>query len=388
MRHIKDAVHGYIKLNDEEEKIVDSPALQRLRCIKQLDFASLVYPSANHTRFEHTLGTTYLAGKFAESLDLDEDRRNELRTAALLHDSGHGPFSHAGEMIAKKNGISHEDFSCETAERIGHLYSADTERVVKIIRGELEIGQVVCSDVDADRMDYLMRDSHYSGLNHGQIDSETIIRLAEIDSRRLVYNEKSIQALESLLTSRFHMYKTLYMHRTVCIASKMVQRALEYHMYQGNELERLMRLDDYSAHCELMNSEHRSQELYSRIRNRKLYKNAFELGINQLSKNDLRKLAENIREPMNLEKELADKCGIDMHEVIVDLPTIPKKEELNVRIKSSEGIVNLNDASPIPDSLVDAEWRHTSLNIYTSKENATKVEKHSKDILRDYIDLN
>jgi len=385
MRHIKDAIHGYIKLDDEEEKIVDSPALQRLRCIKQLDFASLVYPGTNHTRFEHTLGTTYLAGQFANSLNLSETRRKELRIAALLHDTGHGPFSHAGEMVAKKHGISHEDFSCHIAEKIEDLYSVDSERIVKIIRGDLEISQVVCSDIDADRMDYLMRDSHYSGLEHGQIDTETIIRLAEINSRRLVYDQKGIQALESLLTSRFHMYKTLYMHETVSIASKMIEKSLEHYLRSGNDLEKMMRLDDYSAHCKLLNSTGPSKKLYKRLRSRNLYKISLKMGIDRLSKEELKSLSSSQIRSEELEQKIAEKTGLKQHQIIVDLPNIPEMEDLDIKIKKSDGIVELNQISPIPEALISAEWRHSALKVYTAEENVAKVNKASKEVLREYI---
>ncbi|PSG99991.1 MAG: phosphodiesterase, partial [Nanohaloarchaea archaeon SW_4_43_9] len=115
---VQDAVHGYIKLSEEEKRIVDSPAFQRLRRIRQLGFTSLIYPSATHTRFQHSLGVTHLTGKFADSLNLKDEKRKELRLAALFHDTGHGPFSHVSEMMSKQYGVSHEDFSCEVIDRL------------------------------------------------------------------------------------------------------------------------------------------------------------------------------------------------------------------------------------------------------------------------------
>ena len=163
---IKDPIHGYIKLNDDEKKLLDSPQVQRLRRIRQLGLSSQVYPGATHTRFQHSLGVMSLAGRFADSLNLDEDKKQEIRTAGLLHDTGHGPFSHASENVAEKRDIDHEDISCNVVDQLSGKINSDTDRVKKIIKGELEIGQTVAGDIDADRIDYLMRDAHNSGLNH------------------------------------------------------------------------------------------------------------------------------------------------------------------------------------------------------------------------------
>ena len=123
--HIQDALHGYIQLEDEEEKIVDRPEMQRLRRIQQVGLSSLVYPSATHTRFQHSLGVMHTAGKFADSLGINGDRRKELRIAGLLHDSGHGPFSHASEVVAEKNGFSHEELSCKVVDSLEDEFSVE-----------------------------------------------------------------------------------------------------------------------------------------------------------------------------------------------------------------------------------------------------------------------
>ncbi|MFB6216794.1 MAG: HD domain-containing protein, partial [Candidatus Aenigmatarchaeota archaeon] len=369
-----------------EEKLLDTPVVQRLRRVRQLGLTSLVYPSATHTRFQHSLGVMHLAGKFAESLDLDDRRTRELRIAGLLHDTGHGPFSHASEMAVKNHGLAHEDFSCEAIDRLEDYYEVDPQRLHKIIRGELELGQIVGGDIDADRMDYLVRDAHSSGVEHGEIDVETIIRLGEIDSRRLVYRQKAIRALEALFTSRFHMRKTVYLHPTAEIAEKMLQRCIENYIERGNKIERFMRKDDYGAHNVLKNSDGILGEIYSRLNQRKLYKTALDWGEESVSRAGLKNLEENIGEPRVLEAEIAEESGLDPQQVIIDKPSTPQKNKLEVKVKKSGDVRNLSYFSPIPEALKKAEWRTSRLKIYSSKENMGKVKEVAPDILEDYLE--
>lgn len=379
---IQDAVHGYIELSEEEKRIVDSPAFQRLRRIRQLGFTSLVYPSATHTRFQHSLGVAHLTGKFADSLNLDDEKRKELRIAALFHDTGHGPFSHVSEMMSKQHGVSHEDFSCEVIDRLEDIYSVDRYRLHRIIRGELEIGQIVAGDIDADRMDYLIRDAHATGVEHGQIDADTIVRLAEIDSRRLVYNEKAVTALESLLVSRFHMTKSVYTHHAVGIAEKMVQRALNNHL-KDNPLEKIMRLDDYEAHNELLASEGGSRKLYESVKDRRLYKRAFRYTGEQ---DKLKLLEQKVENPEKIETEIAEKAGVEKHEVIVDNPSTPEITDFDIKIKRSNGkIVKMSEISRFPAMLSEAEWQTVNLKVYSPEEVKEEVREAASEKVNEMI---
>lgn len=381
---IQDAIHGYIQLDEEEKKIVDSPPIQRLRRIRQLGLTPLVYPSATHTRFQHSLGVMHLAGKFAESLDLDETRRKELRIAALLHDSGHGPFSHVSEFMSEQHGVSHEDFSCEIVDRLEDVYSVDKYRLHKIIRGELEIGQVVAGDIDADRMDYLIRDAHATGVEYGEIDTETIIRLAEIDSRRLVYDQKAVPALEALLTSRFHMIKTVYSHHTAEIAEKMLQRALEDFLSNGNRLEKIMRMDDYEAYNALINTEGVAGKLYSRIRDRRLFKRSLVWDEDAISREQLQRLEEEITDPREVEDKISEEAGVPRHHVIVNPPSTPEIEDISIRVKKNGKIRNMSEVSPIPEALTEAEWQTVRMNVYAPKTEKNEVGKAAEKVLQDF----
>lgn len=381
MKHVKDALHGYIELRGEEKKVVDSPQLQRLRRIRQLGLSSLVYPSATHTRFQHSLGVMHLAGKFADSLNLDEQRTKELRIAALLHDTGHGPFSHASELVMEREGYSHEDFSCQIVDELEDHFSVDPDRVKKIIRGELEIGQAVAGDIDADRMDYLMRDAHSSGLEHGHIDAATIIRLAEIDSRRLVFDAKAIDALEGLFTSRFHMIKTLYTHHAVTIAEKMLQRSLEDFV---TDIEKQMRMDDYEMHNAMMNSEGESKMLYSRVKDRKLYKRCLEWDRDELSKESLKSLESRIDDEREIEREIAEMAEVSPEKVIVDAPSTPGINDISVKVKKNGSVKDMTDLSPVPDALKEAEWRTVKIEVYCPEELTQEVGKAAEQVLKSH----
>ncbi|OYR85118.1 phosphohydrolase, partial [Halorubrum distributum] len=164
MKAIKDSVHGHVRLGEVAAELVDTPAFQRLRHIKQLSTVRLVYPSANHTRFEHSLGVYHLARSAIEGLDVDDDTAAHVRAAAMLHDVGHGPYGHQTEgIIRRATGRDHDDVRwlltdadrevCQVLERNG----LDPERVAALIDGEGALGPLVSGELDVDRMDYLVR---------------------------------------------------------------------------------------------------------------------------------------------------------------------------------------------------------------------------------------
>lgn len=383
--HVRDSLHGYIELDKEEERLLDLPEMQRLRRIKQMGLTNLVYPGATHSRFEHSLGVMHVAGKFAESLGLDDERRKELRTAGLLHDLGHGPFSHASEKVVQDHGYSHEDFSCRKIDRLEDEFSADTDRVKKIIRGELEMGQVVAGEIDSDRIDYLQRDSHETGVEYGQIDADTIIRLAGIDSRRLVFDYKAVQALESLLTARFHMIKAVYTHSASQKAEKMLERALERMVEDDVGPEEMMLMDDHEAHSHLLDQGGRAEKLYSKIKDRELYKTALKWDVDRVSRDQLRELEESIESPVELEAEIADEAGLDEHQVLIDKPWTPEIQEMDVKVKKSGRVRNLEKFSPIPEALTEAEWRLVHMSVYCPRGHRGTVKAVAEEVLQDHM---
>jgi HD superfamily phosphohydrolase len=324
----------------------------------------------------------HFAGEFADSIDLSEEKRRQVRFAGLLHDSGHGPFSHASEVIAEKNGLSHEDLSCQVVDKLEDQIPVDTGEVKSMIRGKHEL-EIVAGDIDADRMDYLMRDAHSSGLEYGMIDHETIISSADLHNGELVFNERAVPALESLFTSRFHMIKTLYSHHAARIAEKMLQRSLEA-LLEERSIEEVMEMDDYTVHAELMNSGGVSEEIYSRISRRDFYKTALKWDEDEVDREGLKLMEKRIEEPKKLERKIAETADVQEHEVIVDPPKTPGIQDINVKIEKKGEIRELQEMSPVPKSLTDAEWRTVSLKVYTPENNREEVMEAAEKVLEKY----
>ncbi|MBX3290271.1 MAG: HD domain-containing protein [Acidobacteria bacterium] len=227
--------------------LIDTPEFQRLRRVRQLGLAHFAYQGAEHSRFTHSLGVFHLAtrvlAKLSNSYDISDEDRIAVRVATLLHDVGHGAFSHVIESIL---GFHHEDFTVETvlAENtgIGRLlkeYSADLpKRVADIIRGDfrpMALSQLVSSQLDVDRMDYLLRDSMMTGVKYGVFDLEWIIKSLEINEKddHLYISAPGIYAVEDYLQARYYMYRQVYFHRTLraaeAVLHSLLRRALKLH---------------------------------------------------------------------------------------------------------------------------------------------------------------
>ncbi len=231
VKKIFDEVHGYIEITDVEKELIDTPIFQRLRFIKQLAAAWLVYPGATHTRFSHSLGAMHVMGMVASRLYSigyisNRDDVQLLRIAALLHDIGHMPYSHATELYyRKKLGIGHEDLSELIVRENPDIkavlinYGFDPQEVVAVMRGrhrEPLYNQLVSGDLDVDRIDYLLRDSLHTGVAYGVIDIHRIVSTLCIDGEgNLAILEKGLEAVENFYLARLYMYRAVYYHKTI-----------------------------------------------------------------------------------------------------------------------------------------------------------------------------
>ncbi|MCK4968774.1 MAG: HD domain-containing protein, partial [Candidatus Aenigmarchaeota archaeon] len=194
MHIIKDPIHKDIKISDFEMKLIDTKNMQRLRNIKQLGPTNLVYPSAVHTRFEHSIGVMHLAEKMAGALKLSETTKKELKIASLLHDIGHLPFSHINriETINLKNSKKdHMDIGIDKIKtnysRLLEKNNLNEKNICSIIKGKNPIGSILSSGIDIDKMDYLLRDSYFTGASYGKISADAIITGAMLYRNQLVY---------------------------------------------------------------------------------------------------------------------------------------------------------------------------------------------------------
>ena len=204
--------------------------MQRLRWIKQLGLASLVYPGANHTRFEHSLGAYHLADLLAKNFGLQEEDKMLVCAAALLHDLGHGPLSHATEAaLAPYLRTEHESIvdilKKDEIRRVLNKYGLQASDIQSTINGS-GLGQIVSGEIDVDRMDYLIRDAHYTGVAYGVIDRPRLLQKMTLHQGQLVVEAGGVQAATSLLICRLLMYPSVYYHHVCRISERMISAGI------------------------------------------------------------------------------------------------------------------------------------------------------------------
>jgi len=247
-KSIYDPVHGTILLDGAALALIGTPEFQRLWGIRQTGFAHLVFPGANHTRLEHSLGTFWVAAQMADRLGLGSRARRRVTAAALLHDLGHGPFSHTLDgPMNEVLGMSHEGVSRERIEgteggrvpapsqvpRVLERFGLDPREVADLVdpvrgRAPSQLERAILHGaVDSDRIDYLQRDAHYTGVGHGAVDAGRLLETIRADGGRVAFAEKGRSAVEGFLVGRSLMYSTVYYHKTVRAAEMMAQAAVE-----------------------------------------------------------------------------------------------------------------------------------------------------------------
>ena len=301
---IRDSIHGSIELSPEELQLIAQPAFQRLRYIKQLGFADLAFPGATHTRYSHSLGAMEMATRLFDNLfkpgDLEVSFRKQirqaLRLAMLLHDLGHAPLSHTTEMCmpSKKSlGLLGAEESRATHEDYTHLLitCSSFSKVIDDLFGSVDIAelnyqyaglnyqpilkQIISSECDADRMDYLQRDSVYCGVNYGKFDADWLVsNLTAVEQEGALYlgiKSKAVFSFEDFLLSRYHMFASVYLHHTPVIFEKMLQRYFTENPEAfeiPSDLEKYILLDDIEIYAHLRKSDN---DWAKRIIHRKPY---------------------------------------------------------------------------------------------------------------------
>lgn len=409
---ISDPIHGYVYLSDVERDIIDTHVFQRLRRIRQLAGAHLTYPAAQHSRFEHSLGTMHVAGLAGNVLMnkgyVDEDKIQILRLAALLHDVGHGPFSHLfEEVIAERSNVTHEDMGRKIIQQteindVLSKHGFDVKSITMLSFGESKLSflnEIIAGGLSADIMDYLQRDSYFTGAEYGKIDAERIISSFEVHDNKLALDKAALYSFESMMIARYEMFKAVYFHKTVRSAEVMMLRSMmladdELHLTDST-LENYLELTDDATMVKLITLEPKDEQLKlaSKLardyRDRKLLKCVFEKILHK-SDSIVRKVFSK-KFLKNMTEEIASSAGVDPNQVYIDaskapsVPLTPTKEELDaiVLIGKEAGGKKIHYTLPISEIplISSISGFMDMIRVYTSSESRANVEKAVKKVL-------
>ncbi|MEF8900554.1 MAG: HD domain-containing protein [Halovenus sp.] len=375
MTTIKDSVHDHIELDGSAAELLDTPPVQRLRRINQLGTVGLVYPSANHTRFEHSLGVYHLADRALDHLGIEGQQAERVRAAAILHDIGHGPYSHNIEEIIHRETGSYHD---EIHDLVDTVPVADVltdrglnpDRIASLVAGEGQLGQLVAGELDVDRMDYLVRDAHHTGVPYGTIDHERLTRELRFVNGELVLDEGNVQTAESLLLARALMNPTVYQHHVARIAKAMLRRAVETLLaVSGTEATDIRRMDDYDLHAQLRNDE-ATAPMAARLDERRLYKRAVWTERSAVSDDIVTADREAVRE---YERSIAAEANVDPEAVVVDIPPDPSMTESSSRVLVNGDVRRLDEQSTLVSALRAAQQDQWRLGIYAPADRSDRV---------------
>lgn len=363
-KSIQDPVWGYLEVPDGMDKIIDTSDFQRLHGIKQLGMCYLVFPGAVHTRFQHSIGTMHLASEFGSRLKTKYPR--ELAAAALLHDIGHFPLSHSFEsFFERKLGKSHEGVSADIiGGKIGDgsvrdaLLSIhiDPDTVIDIINGRNEEvameSSIISGPLDADEMDYLMRDSYFTGAGNTSFSIRRLIDIIQTNGKILYIEDKGLTSVESVLISRLLMHKSVYFHKTVRIAQKMIEMALE--RYDGDPAS-LFRMNDY-LFLESLAQDRECKEIMNRISRRELYKVVYSRDHNE-------------EYDSGLEREFYEQYPDLILDYIPPYSFMDRKKAKNeVNIGRKGKMIDVKEVSPLLNSIYES-FNKRSLFVYGPKKN-------------------
>jgi uncharacterized protein len=392
LKMITDTVHGTIRLEPLTQDLLETLEIQRLNLVRQLGLTYLVFPGANHSRLEHCLGVGHVASEMARALGLPEEERKLVQAAGLLHDVGHGPYSHTLEhVLSRELAVDHMDLTQriitgeddnvakeDRAEfpdvpRISEVlekFDLKPAAVASLIRGPTErgnlfgsravsedrryLGQIIHSPMDADQIDYLMRDAHYTGATHGAIDFPRLLQTLALHKGSLALDRKGLPALEGMLVARGLMYSSVYFHKTVRIAEQMIARAVERADVSIADVQRMV---DHELLTWLFRQGGLQKEIALRLRYRKLYKRVVAYGREEISDDARATLAgfKDTAERRRTEDRIARRAALEPGQVIVDVP-LPELLVSEPRLAKVEMTI-LDDGTAKPFSKVSTLGR-------------------------------
>jgi uncharacterized protein len=411
---IRDSIYGDIRLDGIFQELLDSPEIQRLSSIKQLGLAHLIFPGAHHTRLEHSLGAFYMASTMSNNLSIPYEERLHVLVAALLHDIGHGPFSHTLESLLREQfNVDHVDLtlqlingdseifqdnerlslaSCETVADLLTSHHIDKTQVTKIIKGKHNekpyLGELLNSVIDADQIDYLLRDSYYTGVAYGMIDSQRFVQTLEIYNDHLALKRKGVGVIENVLMARALMYSSVYFHKTVRIAELMLSKAFEliaevkpfefYFMTDGELIEVLKTKGSFQ------------RDIVTRLKYRQLFKQAYHYRCIQHSDDEkaiIIKKLEDSAYRRKIEQCFEETLDIPQGHIIIDAPSFdlhqaePRIQEIDMPIIENGTTNTLTYYTPVAEAISMRSIPDWDIMIITDEPYRKKVEKYVEEIL-------
>lgn len=382
---INDPIYGFITIpNELIFDIIEHPYFQRLRRIRQLGVSDLIYPGATHTRFHHALGSMHLMGEVLNNLrdkghEISDDEFQGALIAILLHDIGHGPFSHSLEFGLFPE-IAHEELSLILIRKINEQFGGALNLAIQIFTGQYErkfLNQLVSSQLDIDRLDYLRRDSFFTGVQEGNIGAERIITMLNLKNDELVVEEKGIYSVENFLNARRLMYWQVYLHKAAVSADTMLMeliRRAKFLMNDGQELQASRALSHFlegSFTADTFEASDRSIYMFNRlddtdiIGSMKFWLDSEDFVLRFLSKHWLDRqlfrviISQDVPEDKMIE-ELNDrakgKYGLSSKEIshlvksgtVSNSAYLPKDQTINILKKSGE-VIDVAQATDLPN---------------------------------------
>ncbi len=407
---IKDPVHGYVYITEQEKAIIDSYPMQRLRRLRQLAGSEYVYPGANHTRFEHCLGVMFLAGQVLVNPNISRVASDEevdmCRLSALLHDCGHGPFSHVFEhLLIKDLEKTHEDITEWIIEKGEVSYKLskmgyNPKDVAQLAVGKLRkrnrafLDQIISSAVDVDKQDFIVRDTYHTGAEYGFIDVYRLIHALDLLGENLAVELGALSALEAFVIARIESFKSIYFHRVgraaqIMLATAMDKANLELGLTAFKTPEEYMALDDYTVWAALKKCK-ASNEIITNLENRRMLKCAYERTFYEKDAM-ISNLFGQESYRSQIRSEIAKEAGVDLEKVVIDVPTVPsvpyhhavlmESTEIPVFTRSAAGekkLQRLSESSKIFETL---KGFMNILRVYTDAADRAKVEKATQKVL-------
>lgn len=431
---IRDPVHGFIYRDPDEREVMDTSVVQRLRRLRQLALASLVYPGAVHTRFEHSLGAFHVAGKLVASLEVSEPEGRLVRMAALLHDIGHGPFSHVTEPILKKYSDPQKLGSAVVESKIHELITwqiigrntelakllslRQREQIIGLLKGtwgHSYLQEIVSGPVDADKQDYLLRDGLFSGVKYGVYDQERLIDTLRVyddaDDQFLAVSIDGIHALEQFVLAKYYMTTQVYRHKIRLITDQMIARAIDLgitvdgipwlkslYSFDGSDdyIDQYLGWSDDKLVNEILNKQTvdgYAKDLFTRLYKRHLFKCIFDVDQNDFPDPTVRNFVFGGSTDFypKLEASVAKAFGFDQNHVVAYMISFDSamRTESEIPVIHRTKTTLFHDESALFKS-VNQKIREQRFHIYApakyedEREKAKKIQEY-KNVTLDLI---